>query len=65
MSYLTSVETTDARNTVVRCPFLPHLLTVILEQMSDVTAILSAIEPAEPRAAEQVLSLVYEAPRQL
>jgi RNA polymerase sigma factor (TIGR02999 family) len=39
--------------------------TVILDQMSDVTAILSAIEQGDPHAAEQLLPLVYEELRKL
>src|SRR5262245_36272004 len=53
-------------NTVVRCPFLPATFwTVILNQMSDVTRILSAIEQGDPHAAEQLLPLVYDELRQL
>jgi hypothetical protein len=39
--------------------------TVILDQMSDVTAILSAIEQGDPDAAEQLLPLVFDELRQL
>jgi RNA polymerase sigma factor (TIGR02999 family) len=39
--------------------------TVILERMSDVTQILSAIEQGDPHAAEQLLPLVYEELRRL
>jgi RNA polymerase sigma factor (TIGR02999 family) len=38
---------------------------VILDRMSDVTAILSAIEQGDPRAADQLLPLVYDELRQL
>jgi RNA polymerase sigma factor (TIGR02999 family) len=38
---------------------------VILDLMSDVTAILSAIEQGDPHAAEQLLPLVYDALRKL
>jgi RNA polymerase sigma factor (TIGR02999 family) len=38
---------------------------VILDRMSDVTAILSAIEQGDPHAAEQLLPLVYEELRKL
>ena len=51
---------------VVRCPFLPATFwTVILDQMSDVTQILSAIEQGDPSAAEQLLPLVYDELRKL
>jgi hypothetical protein len=51
---------------VVRCPFLPATFwTVILDRMSDVTQILSAIEQGDPHAAEQLLPLVYEELRKL
>src|SRR5262245_34520859 len=51
---------------VVRCPFLPTTpWTVILDRMSDVTQILSAIEQGDPSAAEQLLPLVYDELRQL
>jgi RNA polymerase sigma factor (TIGR02999 family) len=39
--------------------------TVILDRMSDVTAILSAIEQGDPHAAEQLLPLVYDELRKL
>src|SRR5262249_15117220 len=53
-------------NTVVRCPFLPATFgEVILDRMTDVTRILSAIEQGDPHAAEQLLPLVYEELRQL
>jgi RNA polymerase sigma factor (TIGR02999 family) len=39
--------------------------TVILDQMSDVTRILSAIEQGDAHAAEQLLPLVYDELRQL
>jgi RNA polymerase sigma factor (TIGR02999 family) len=39
--------------------------TVIFDRMSDVTAILSAIEQGDPHAAEQLLPLVYEELRKL
>jgi RNA polymerase sigma factor (TIGR02999 family) len=39
--------------------------TVILDLMSDVTAILSAIKHGDPHAAEQLLPLVYEELRKL
>jgi RNA polymerase sigma factor (TIGR02999 family) len=39
--------------------------TVILDQMSDVTQILSAIEQGDPSAAEQLLPLVYDELRKL
>jgi RNA polymerase sigma factor (TIGR02999 family) len=39
--------------------------SVILYDMSDVTRILSAIEQGDPRAAEQLLPLVYEELRKL
>jgi RNA polymerase sigma factor (TIGR02999 family) len=39
--------------------------TVILGQMTDVTGILSAIEQGDPRAAEQLLPLVYDELRKL
>jgi RNA polymerase sigma factor (TIGR02999 family) len=51
---------------VVRFPFLPATFwTVILDRMSDVTQILSAIEQGDPHAAEQLLPLVYEELRKL
>jgi hypothetical protein len=37
----------------------------MLDRMSDVTAILSAIEQGDPHAAEQLLPLVYDELRQL
>src|SRR5689334_24736875 len=37
----------------------------MLDRMSDVTRILSAIEQGDPHAAEQLLPLVYEELRQL
>jgi RNA polymerase sigma factor (TIGR02999 family) len=50
----------------VRCPFLPAAFwTVILDRMSDVTQILSAIEQGDPHAAGQLLPLVYEELRKL
>ena len=53
-------------NTVVRCPFLPLTFwTVILDRVSDVTQILSAIEQGDPSAAEQLLPLVYDELRKL
>jgi hypothetical protein len=53
-------------NTVVRCPFLPATLwAVILDRMSDVTQILSAIERGDKHAAEQLLPLVYDELRRL
>jgi len=51
---------------VVRCPFLPATFwTVILDRMSEVTHILSAIEQGDPHAAEQLLPLVYDELRKL
>ena len=51
---------------VVRCPFLPATFwTVILDQMSDVTQILSAIDRGDPHAAGQLLPLVYDELRKL
>src|SRR5262249_49815087 len=48
-------------NRVVGCPFLPATSwAVILDRMSDVTRILSAIERGDTHAAEQLLPLVYE-----
>ena len=41
------------------------LTTVILDSMSDVTRILSAIEEGDPHAAEQLLPLVYDELRKL
>src|SRR5437868_1817842 len=41
------------------------LRTVILDGMSDVTRILSAIEQGDPHAAEQLLPLVYDELRKL
>jgi hypothetical protein len=38
---------------------------VFLDRMSDVTAILSAIEQGDPHAAEQLLPLVYDELRRL
>ena len=38
---------------------------VILKRMSDVTQILSAIERGDPKAAEQLLPLVYDELRKL
>jgi hypothetical protein len=38
---------------------------VILDRMSDVTHILSAIERSDPHAAEQLLPLVYNELRKL
>src|SRR5437867_4449574 len=38
---------------------------VILDRMSDVTRVLSAIEQGDPRAAEQLLPLVYDELRRL
>src|SRR5581483_4710837 len=53
-------------NAVVRSPFLPATFcTVILDRMSDVTRILSAIEQGDPHAAEQLLPLVYDELRKL
>src|SRR6516164_6879740 len=53
-------------NTVVRCPFLPATFRrVMLDPMSNVTAILSAIEQGDPHAAEQLLPLVYDELRKL
>jgi RNA polymerase sigma factor (TIGR02999 family) len=47
-------------------PFLPATWwSVILDWMSDVTRILSAIEQGDPSAAEQLLPLVYDELRQL
>jgi RNA polymerase sigma factor (TIGR02999 family) len=39
--------------------------TVFLDQMSDVTQILSAIDRGDPHAAEQLLPLVYDELRRL
>jgi RNA polymerase sigma factor (TIGR02999 family) len=39
--------------------------TVILDRMSDVTRVLSAIEQGDPHAAEQLLPLVYDELRKL
>jgi RNA polymerase sigma factor (TIGR02999 family) len=51
---------------VVRCPFLPATFwTVILDRMSDVTRILSAIDRGDLHAAEQLLPLVYDELRKL
>jgi RNA polymerase sigma factor (TIGR02999 family) len=51
---------------VIRGPFLPaNFCAVILEKMSDVTRILSAIDRGDPHAAEQLLPLVYEELRKL
>jgi len=53
-------------NTVIRCPFLPATFrTVILDRMSDVTQILSAIEQGDAHAAKQLLPLVYDELRKL
>jgi RNA polymerase sigma factor (TIGR02999 family) len=53
-------------NLVVRCPYLPATFwTFILDRMSDVTQILSAIDRGDPHAAEQLLPLVYEELRKL
>ena len=53
-------------HSVVRCPFLPATFwTVILDRMSDVTHMLSAIERGDPHAAEQLLPLVYAELRRL
>jgi hypothetical protein len=41
------------------------LRTVILDGMSDVTRVLSAIEQGDPHAAEQLLPLVYDELRKL
>ena len=54
------------REQAVRCPFLPAISwTVILDRMTDVTRILSAIEQGDPCAADQLLPLVYEELRKL
>jgi RNA polymerase sigma factor (TIGR02999 family) len=51
---------------IVRCPSLPATFrAVILDRMSDVTQILSAIEQGDPLAAEQLLPLVYGELRKL
>jgi RNA polymerase sigma factor (TIGR02999 family) len=51
---------------VVRCPFLPATFWgVILDRMSDVTRILSAIDRGDKHAAEQLLPLVYDELRKL
>src|SRR5262245_39417715 len=44
-------------------PLLPR--AVMLGRMSEVTRILSAIEQGDPRAAEQLLPLVYDELRRL
>src|SRR5215510_8141013 len=47
-------------------PFLlASLWTVILDRMSEVTRILSAIEQGDAQAAEQLLPLVYDELRKL
>jgi RNA polymerase sigma factor (TIGR02999 family) len=52
--------------TVVRCPLLPATFwAVILDRMSEVTPILSAIERGDPHAAERLLPLVYDELRKL
>src|SRR5262245_41631488 len=53
-------------STVFRGPFLPaSCWGGILDRMSEVTRILSAIEQGDPSAAEQLLPLVYDELRQL
>src|SRR5262249_31734934 len=53
-------------NTDFRHPFLlASFWAVILDGMSDVTQILSAIEQGDPHAADQLLPLVYDELRQL
>jgi DNA-binding GntR family transcriptional regulator len=42
-----------------------HLETSILERLTEVTRILSAIEQGDPQAADQLLPLVYDDLRQL
>jgi len=60
------VRRTAARETREAWCRLRHLtLSAILISMSDITRILSAIEQGDPRAAEQLLPLVYDELRKL